>query len=100
MQTGENEQGLRKILDMTRLMSIVMLGLHFYFYCYQAFLAWDLSAEISDRLLLNIQRTGLFDRFNNSKIIALVLLFISLIGAKGKKDEQLNVFRKVLIRWC
>lgn len=37
MSTGENEQGLRKILDMTRLMSIVMLGQHFYYYCYKAF---------------------------------------------------------------
>ena len=30
MTTGENEQGLRKILDMTRVISIVLLGLHFY----------------------------------------------------------------------
>ena len=36
MQTGESEQGLRKILDMTRLISIVMLGIHFYYYCYAA----------------------------------------------------------------
>jgi hypothetical protein len=32
--TGENEQALRKILDMTRLISIVLLALHFYYYCY------------------------------------------------------------------
>jgi len=30
MQTVENEQGLRKILDMTRLISIVLLILHFH----------------------------------------------------------------------
>ena len=30
MQTGENEQALRKILDMTRLISITFLVLHFY----------------------------------------------------------------------
>ena len=34
MNTGENEQGLRKIIDMTRLISIVLLALHFYYYCY------------------------------------------------------------------
>ena len=51
MNTGENEQGLRKITDMTRLMSIVVLALHFYFYCYQAFKEWELTAEIADRLL-------------------------------------------------
>ena len=43
MQTGENEQGLRKILDMTRLISIVILVLHFYYYCYAAFEHWHLT---------------------------------------------------------
>jgi len=37
INTGENEQGLQKVLDMTRLISIVMLVLHFYYYCYNAF---------------------------------------------------------------
>lgn len=90
MNTGENEQGLRKILDMTRLMSIVVMGLHFYFYCYKAFEQWKLTAEISDRLLVNIGNTGLFRQFNTAKMIALGLLIISLLGAKGKKDEKLN----------
>ncbi|PZR24562.1 MAG: hypothetical protein DI535_22005, partial [Citrobacter freundii] len=31
VQTGENEQALRKILDMTRLISIVILVIHFYY---------------------------------------------------------------------
>jgi hypothetical protein len=90
MNTGENEQGLRKILDMTRLMSMVILGLHFYYYCYKAFEQWKLTAEISDRLLKNISNTGLFAHFNNAKLIAWVLLHISLFGAKGKKDERIN----------
>ncbi len=90
MSTGENEQGLRKITDMTRLMSIVILALHFYYYCYRAFEQWDLTADISDRLLTNIQNTGLFSGFNNAKLIALGLLIISLFGSKGKKDEKIN----------
>jgi hypothetical protein len=90
MHTGENEQGLRKILDMTRLMSIVVMGLHFYFYCYKAFVEWNLTTDLSDRLLINVSNTGLFHRFNTGKMIALGLLTISLMGAKGKKDEKLN----------
>jgi len=90
MNTGENEQGLRKILDMTRLMSILVLGLHFYYCCYKAFEQWELTAEISDRLLKNISNTGLFTHFTNAKLIALGLLIISLFGAKGKKDEKIN----------
>ena len=70
MNTGENDQGLRKILDMTRLISIVLLCLHFYYYCYSAFRAWELTTNLSDRLLFNIERTGLFNNFHSSKIIA------------------------------
>lgn len=90
MNTGENEQALRKIIDMTRLMSIVILCIHFYYYCYAAFREWGAVSEFSDRILDNIYRTGLFTNFNNSKLIALGLLLVSLFGAKGKKDEKLN----------
>jgi hypothetical protein len=90
MQTGENEQAMRKILDMTRLISIVILVIHFYYYCYAAFQEWGLSSALSDRLLDNIYRTGLFGNFHKSKLIALGFLFISLIGARGRKNEKLD----------
>jgi hypothetical protein len=89
MQTGENEQGLRKIIDLTRMISITILLLHFYFYCYRAFVAWGWTSTISDRILSNLQ-SGLFRNIYFSKIIAVGLLFISLVGARGKKDEKLN----------
>jgi hypothetical protein len=95
MHTGENEQGLRKILDLTRMISIVVLLLHFYYYCYGAFLQWELRSVLTDRLLLNINNTGLFSNFHKSKLIALSFLMISLFGAKGRKDEKLG-FRTAL----
>jgi hypothetical protein len=52
VQTGENEQALRKILDMTRLISIVILVIHFYYYCYAAFQEWGLISTFSDRIKL------------------------------------------------
>ncbi|HEX8358464.1 MAG TPA: YWFCY domain-containing protein, partial [Segetibacter sp.] len=91
MPTGENEQGLRKIIDMTRLISIIILVLHFYYYCFKAFQYWELTASITDRLLSNIHHTGLFNTFHTSKGIAIGFLFISLVGAKGKKDKQMNL---------
>lgn len=90
MQTGENEQGLRKIVDFTRLSAIFILLLHLYFYCYPAFELWGWTADLSDNLLKNIQRSGLFNNFNRSKLIALGLLIISLIGARGKKSESIR----------
>ncbi|MDX2001805.1 MAG: conjugal transfer protein MobC [Chitinophagales bacterium] len=89
-QTGENEQALRKILDMTRLIGIVILVIHFYYYCYAAFREWELTCAFSDRILSNIYQTGIFSNFVKSKLIALGFLIISLLGAKGRKDEKLS----------
>jgi len=88
--TGENEKGLKEILDFTRLAAIVVLLIHFYFYCYVAFKHWNLTAEIGDRFLQNFVRAGLFKSIFHSKLIALGLLIISLLGAKGKKDERIR----------
>ena len=90
MQTGENEQALRKILDMTRLMSIAVLLIHFYYYCFDSFRHWNLAPDFACRILENICRTGLLDSFHKSKLFALGLLVISLMGAKGRKDEKLH----------
>ena len=90
MQTGENAEGLRKIIDLTRKVSIGMLCLHCYYYCYHSFDHWGLTHPVSEKLLVNIQDTGLFNEFYISKLFALGLLIISLIGAKGKKDDKLR----------
>src|SRR5579863_3386566 len=70
------------------------------FYCYQAFKQWHFTASIGNRLMMNISRTGLFGSFNKSKLIALIFLIISLIGARGRKNEKLqyrNSFIYILI---
>lgn len=88
MQTGENDQAMRKILDMTRLISIAVLLLHFYETCYGAFAHWHWVSALTDRLLAYIVRTGLFSPFLKSKLIALAFMVIALIGVRGKKDEK------------
>ena len=88
--TGENEQGLRKILDFTRFASIFILLLHFYYYCYTAFKHWEIKSTITDRLMTNIMHTGLFNNQYTSKFLAIGLLVVSLLGAQGKKDEKIN----------
>ncbi|WP_018615747.1 conjugal transfer protein MobC [Segetibacter koreensis] len=90
MRIGEDEQGLRKILDMTRLVSMALLGLHFYYYCYLAFQMWQLTAPLTDKILTNIANAGIFNNFHKSKLIALGFLFISLLGSSGRKDQKIN----------
>lgn len=99
MNTGENAEALRKIIDLTRKCSIVLLCLHYYIYCYGAFEMWHLTHPVLRRVLMNFGNTGLFRHFYISKAAALGLLVISLMGAKGKKEEkmQLSVALRYLI---
>ncbi|MEO7317110.1 MAG: YWFCY domain-containing protein [Ginsengibacter sp.] len=96
--TGENEQGLRKFIDLTRFGSIFILLLHFYFFCYAAFEHWNIQSTITDRLLQNIMHTGLFKNLFWSKLIALGLLIISLLGAQGKLEEKIN--KRSIAAYC
>lgn len=91
MSTGENEQGLRKIMDMTRWIAIFILVLHFYYYLYAWFKDIGLSWPFVDKVLINIFKVGLFTSFHKSKLIALGFLSLSLIGVKGKKSENITL---------
>ncbi len=91
MSTGENEQGLRKIVDMTRLLSIAVLLLHYYFFCYQALAAMGWRSVFTDQLLTGITKTGIVDHWITSKWMVLILLSISLMGAKGQKEENIQL---------
>ncbi len=94
--TGENEQALQKIIDFIRLLSIVVLLLHFYFYCHQALDFWKLTFQIADEIVKSVSNTGLFLDIYISKVSTLGLLTISLVGARGRKDERINL-RQALI---
>lgn len=91
MNTGEDLGALRKIIDLTRLISVFILAIHFYLACYPAFEAWGLTAEITDRILAGVARTGLFSSVLRPKLFSLLLLIVSLLGARGKKTESLRV---------
>ncbi|MBN8856072.1 MAG: hypothetical protein BGO55_16585 [Sphingobacteriales bacterium 50-39] len=97
MNTGEDHYGMRKVLDLSRWISIILLLLHFYVTCYTAFSAWGLTAALSDRLLVNIIRTGLFDRSATCKLLSLAFLGISLLGVQGRKDVRSGYTKGLLL---
>lgn len=90
MNTGEDLYGMRKVLDLSRWISIVLLLLHFYYSCYSAFKVWGLTSPLSDRLLDNIVRTGLFDKSPTCRLLSMAFLMISLLGARGRKDIRMG----------
>ncbi|PWT72354.1 MAG: conjugal transfer protein TraG [Bacteroidetes bacterium] len=96
MQTGESEQGLRSVMDLTRAFSIIILLLHFYYSFWTVFANWNLRTEITDRLIKNIALTGLFNHFLTAKCLALGLLCVSLLGVRGAKNENLTNLKGVI----
>lgn len=97
MQTGENEQALRKIIDFTRMLSIVLLTTHFYIFCYRIFRLINLYSEFTDRILNNLYRVKMISDIWQAKILIMSLLVISLIGAKGRKDEKTNKTQAIVL---
>lgn len=96
-QTGENEQALRKIVDFTRMGSLILLAIHFYYFCFSAWQQLGYSHELLDNILIRLVRTGLFDSIYNSKTGVIVLLVISLMGVKGKKEEKTSAASAALL---
>ncbi|MDB5004449.1 MAG: conjugal transfer protein TraG [Mucilaginibacter sp.] len=98
MQTGENEQALRKIIDFTRLLSISVLLIHFYLSCYPAFQQLRLTHKIVDHVLLPLSKMAIFKTTIMAKLSALALLIVSLIGSKGKRDDKIRP--KTIVTYC
>ena len=97
MGTGENEQGLRKIVDLSRWLSVGLLLMHFYYSCYAAFANCGVRSYLSDHVLQSIAKTRVFESTLKIKSLILVLLLISFLGAKGKKDQEYKL--SAIIRW-
>lgn len=91
MNTGEDVQGLRKILDLSRLISVFVLMMHFYLRFYQIFATYGLQSAITTKIVSHLALLDIFEGWWLAKIVALVFLAISLLGVKGRKDEQINL---------
>jgi YWFCY protein/Type IV secretory system Conjugative DNA transfer len=89
-QTGEDEHSLRKIIDFLRMGSICLLLLHCWFDACPPCVYWQTSTPMAGTLLSAILSTGLFDPAIKLKLIVLLLLAASLLGARGKKMPELK----------
>lgn len=98
MQTGENEQALRKIIDFTRLLSISILIIHFYLVCYPGFRDSGLTSSVVNHILLPISRMVIFTKIFYVKLSVFLLLMISLSASSGKKDGTIRL--KTILTNC
>lgn len=60
-QQEDDLRALAKIMDFLRAVSIILVVIHIYWYCYEAIQLWGINIGVVDRMLMNFQRTaGLF----------------------------------------
>ncbi len=85
MAATENTQALQKIIDFLRLMSLLVLFIHYYLTGHAVWNQLGITFSLTDQLLTAILSTGLLNNPLHTKLISLALLSISLIGNKGKK---------------
>ena len=90
-QQEDDLRALAKIMDFLRAVSIILVVIHIYWYCYEAIQLWGINIGVVDRMLMNFQRTaGLFGSIIYTKIFALVLLALSCLGTIGVKEEKIT----------
>lgn len=91
MQGDDDLRGLAKIIAFMRAVSIILVLMHFYWFCYSAFADKGWTIQVINRILSNFQRTaGLFSHTIYSKAFAFLLLALSCLGTKGVKNEKIN----------
>jgi hypothetical protein len=97
MQGEDDLRGLAKIMEFMRAVSILLVLMHCYWFCYGFFKEEQWTLPIIDKILRNFQRTaGLFSHTLYTKLFALVLLALSCLGSKGVKNEKIT-WRKIYI---
>ena len=91
MQQEDDLRALAKIMEFGRAVSIFILVVHVYVYCYPSMSAWHLNLDVIDRILMNFDRTtGIFSCILWTKLMAVLLLAISCMGTIGVKGEKIT----------
>ena len=91
MQQEDDLRALAKIMEFGRAVSIFLLVVHVYVYCYPSITAWHLNLEVIDRILVNFNdTTGIFNCILWSKLLAVLLLAVSCLGTHGVKGEKIT----------
>ena len=91
MQGEDDLRGLAKIMAFMRAVSILLVLMHLYWFCYGFFINRGLTLELINKILGNFNRTaGLFEHTLYTKVFALLLLGLSCLGTKGVKNEKIT----------
>jgi hypothetical protein len=91
MQGEDDLRGLAKIMAFMRAVSILLVMMHLYWFCYDYFINRGWTLEVLSKILSNFQRSaGLFSHTLYTKVFAMILLALSCLGSKGVKSQKIT----------
>jgi hypothetical protein len=91
MQQEDDLRGLAKVMEFMRAISILLVIVNIYWFCYQSVQDWGINTRIVDKILLNFNRTtGLFTSILWTKLFSVIFLALSCLGTKGIKEEKIT----------
>ncbi|MFH6936045.1 conjugal transfer protein MobC [Flavobacterium sp. FlaQc-30] len=91
MQGDDDLRGLAKIMAFMRAVSILIVLMHLYWYCYGFFVDMGWTLQAINKILGGFDRTaGLFSNTLYTKIFAVLLLALSCLGTKGVKNQKIT----------
>lgn len=98
MQGEDDLRALAKIMGFIRAVSILLLLIHFYWYCYGLFFFQGWTLDLINKILFGFhEKSGLFHHWIYSKSFSILLLAISCFGTKGVKNERIKWQRITMV---
>ncbi|MDM1391390.1 YWFCY domain-containing protein [Myroides marinus] len=92
MQNEDDLRALSKILSFLRAVSILILLMHIYWFCYSLFIHLELTHPVVNKILLGFNaKANLFAYPIYTKLFSILLLGLSLWGNKGVKSQKITL---------
>ncbi|KUF45776.1 conjugal transfer protein TraG [Myroides marinus] len=92
MQNEDDLRALSKILSFLRAVSILILLMHIYWFCYSLFIHLELTHPVVNKILLGFNaKANLFANPIYTKLFSILLLGLSLWGNKGVKSQKITL---------
>jgi hypothetical protein len=94
-----NQNSYREIRQLAGVIALALLAMHFYFYCYAAFVQWHITNPFIDRLVVNFSKSGVLRNSPSSKLAALFFVAITLIGqpAAGRSANRKSILYRLIL---
>lgn len=89
MQQEDDLRALAKIMEFGRAVSIFLLVVHVYVYCYPSITSWNLNLEVIDKIIMNFNNTtGIFNCVLWSKLAVTPAAGCLVSGDKRRQGRE------------